>query len=135
MATIYYTSPYVQDQINTLLLRAEMGRSNSIRACILKAWCPTEDDFVAALRDARQRGIEVQESVARTTSQQGQGLVEYAFVMALIAIAVVLILTWLGNGSFMHGCQSVYAAIDTVVNGLGSFWAPRKDILVSVGSL
>ena len=38
----------------------------------------------------------------RLLKEHGQGLVEYALILALIAIVIILILTWLGQVVFIE---------------------------------
>ena len=61
-------------------------------------------------RYCRERGW--RGTVARLTAQEGQGLVEYALILILVAIAVVVALTALGG--------PIKSAFDTVKDNLAT---------------
>ena len=51
----------------------------------------------------------------RFLREHGQGLVEYALILALIAIVIILILTWLGQVVFIN----MYSSIGSGMNQAG----------------
>ena len=58
---------------------------------------------------------------ARLKSEKGQAFVEYALVLTLVAVAVVLILQWGSFTTALHDAlQKVINALNSAGNGSGS---------------